>query len=252
MAKPIKRTYGWKPDLPDRRDYLYVHNKAVPILDKVDLRPGCSPVEDQGELGSCTGQAIAGAIEFNYIKQNKPQNISRLFIYYQERLMEGTVKQDAGAMIRDGIKACVQYGAPMESVWPYNISKFARKPSAAAYKDALNRQVVEYRRVVGFDDFLGALSAGFPVVFGFSVYESFESAQVAETGIMPMPAASERLLGGHAVCAVGYDKSKNWAIVRNSWGSSWGLGGYFYMPFGILQNANMSDDFWTITKMEIH
>ena len=131
--------YGWIPDLPDFRDYRYAAPSpaAAPLPPKVDLRTFCPPVYDQGELGSCTANAIGGAIEFDQMKQALPDVFvpSRLFIYYNERVIEGTVDDDAGAMIRDGIKSVARQGAPHETVWPYTIAKFRTKPSAPAATD---------------------------------------------------------------------------------------------------------------------
>lgn len=242
--------YSWRPDLPDQRDFLYAAHLpaegAATLPPLVDLRSECSPVEDQGALGSCTGQAWAGLMEFLCKKQGLPfVNISRLFIYYNEREIEGTVNQDAGAYIRDGAKTLGKDGVCAESLWPYDVRKFARKPTAKAYRDATLRKLKNYYRLNGLADFKASLASGYPVVFGFSVYESFESAAVATTGIVPMPAKNERLLGGHAVLAVGYNDAREVLIVRNSWGESWGDKGYFYLPYSFIANRALSDDFWT-------
>ena len=403
-------------------------NISLPV--KVDLRPGMPPIVDQGNLGSCTGNCVAGVVEYASIKEGKatvqnPILISRLFIYYQERVLEGSVRYDAGAYIRDGIKAMYTYGAPLETLWPYNINKFAVKPPPAAYSDALNRRVsgvttnttltatsintqititgvissgnwvtvnstanlsvgnsivisgttirnlvagtyyiksigtnananritlstanggsvfavganatgsmtgvvnnglininsttgigigtqlvfsgtgigsyltagtyfvkslgtnavtvsstlngsvfdvgngrftgsmsIEvipgYQAVPNFAACKQALAHGFPVVFGFTVYDSFESNAVAATGMMPYPnTITEQVLGGHCVCLVGYDDTpgsptNGYFICRNSWGTDWGDHGYFYMPYQVIQNTNMSSDFWIITTV---
>ncbi len=244
--------YGWIPDIPDERDHLY----AAPVVNlaklpaRVDLRPQCPKVVyDQGELGSCTSNAIAGAIQFERHKQKlKPDFVpSRLFIYYNERVIEGTVASDNGASIRDGIKSVATLGDCPETLWPYDIRKFATKPSAAAFKQALKYRAVQYQRVSRIlNQMKGCMASGYPFVFGFSVYDSFESAAVAKTGVVPMPAPSETLLGGHAVLAVGYDDAAQRFIVRNSWGPKWGMTGYFTMPYNYLLDAGLSDDFWTI------
>jgi C1A family cysteine protease len=238
--------YHWLPDKPDNRDYKYTLNStSQPNI--IDLRYYCSPIEDQGQLGSCTGNAVAGAIELLDKRAGKTLDVSRLFIYYYERLLEGTVNYDNGAYIRDGIKACYTYGAPLESLWPYDISKFRTAPSSAATTDALKRKVTLYQRIADHAGCLDALSNRYPVIIGFNVYSSFETTSVARTGIMPYPnTRTERLLGGHAVLLVGYDKARQVYIVRNSWGTGWGDGGYFYMPFQVIQNASMSSDFWII------
>jgi C1A family cysteine protease len=238
----------WKADKPDTRDYKYqVSAKVSP--NSVDLRRYCSPIENQGNLGSCTGQAVAGAIELLNKRNGKPTDVSRLFIYYYERLILGTVNYDSGAYIRDGIKATNHYGVSLESYWPYNIKKFRQEPITEAKNDALNRKVTLYERVADFNGCIDALSNGYPVIIGFDVYTSFMSATVTRTGNMPYPNTKrEKLLGGHAVLLVGYDKTKKVFIVRNSWGTSWGDRGYFYMPFNVI-NPNMSDDYWIIKSV---
>ncbi len=250
---PAKKTrkvgYGWVPDLPDHRDILYSAVRKIPakLPPKVDLRPQCSPVEDQGQLGSCTGNALAGALEFLERKDGVPfVDASRLFIYYNERVIEHSVKSDAGAMIRDGIKTLAKQGVCSEKKWPYVISKFAVKPSSACYKDAAKRQITSYQRILTLDEMRTCLADGFPFVFGFTVYESFESQQVANTGVLQMPKSNEKVVGGHAVLAVGYDDNQKRFTVRNSWGMDWGMSGYFTMPYAYLADRNLSDDLWTI------
>jgi C1A family cysteine protease len=216
---------------------------------KVDLRPHCPPPYDQGQLGSCTGNAIAGAVQFEREKQHLTPDFvpSRLFIYYGERVIEGTVGTDSGAQIRDGIKVVAQQGVPPETDWPYDITKFAQKPPPKAFTDALKDKAVSYSRLTqSLSQMKGCLASGYPFVFGFTVYDSFESQQVAQSGVVPMPAAGESVLGGHAVMAVGYDDSQQRFIVRNSWGANWGMKGYFTMPYAYLTEQNLSSDFWTV------
>ncbi len=254
-TKPEKgmNRFGWLPDLPDHRDYLYSAVRPIPptLPAQVDLRPFCSKVEDQGSLGSCTANALAGALEFLEIKDKvKYTNLSRLFIYYNERVIEHSVRSDSGAQIRDGIKTLAKQGVCTEKTWPYVISKFTNKPGAACYKEASNHQIVSYRRILTLDEMRTCLAEGFPFVFGFTVYESFESQQVAKTGIVDMPRNGERVVGGHAVVAVGYDDAEKRFLVRNSWGPKWGMKGYFTMPYHYVSDRNLSDDFWTIRKGE--
>lgn len=241
--------YHWTRDKPDHRDYKYsLSGVSQPNI--VDLRAYCSPIEDQGNLGSCTGNAIAGAIELLHKRNGRAFDASRLFIYYYERLLEGTVNYDSGAYIRDGIRATYNYGAPLESYWPYDIRKFKTTPSRQAIDDASRRKVTLYQRILDHAGCLDALSNGYPVTIGFDVYSSFESVNVARTGIMPYPnVRKERLLGGHAVLLVGYDKNRQVYIARNSWGTGWGDRGYFYMPFQVIQNTQMSSDFWIIKSV---
>jgi len=251
--KVISRTLDtfsliWKADKLDHRDYKYQITQKT-IIDIVDLRPYCTTIENQGSLGSCTGQSIAGAIELLNKRNGKPTDVSRLFIYYYERVLLGTVNYDSGAYIRDGIKATNKYGVSLESYWPYDIRKFRQEPITEAKNDALNRKVTRYERVNDFNGCVDALTNGYPIVMGFYVYDSFMSKNVARTGIMPYPNTKrEKLLGGHAVLLVGYNKTKKVFIVRNSWGTSWGDKGYFYMPFDIV-NPNMSSDYWIIKSV---
>jgi len=162
-------------------------------------------------------------------------------------VIEGTVNSDSGAQIRDGIKTISHQGDAPETDWPYNIAKFADKPPAKAYADAKKHEAVSYQRLTqDLAQMKGCLVSGYPFVFGFTVYQSFESQQVASTGVVPMPSPSEQTVGGHAVMAVGYDDSQQRFIVRNSWGTGWGMAGYFTMPYAYLIQSNLSDDFWTI------
>jgi C1A family cysteine protease len=240
---------GWIPDLPDQRDFLYadLRPSGVRLPKAVDLRPSMSPVEDQGQLGSCTGNALAGALEFLEMKSGQPfVDLSRLFIYYNERAIEHTVSSDSGAQIRDGIKTLAAQGVCPENEWPYVISAFAKKPGAKCYADAQKHTIQSYHRIASLAEMRACLAEGYPFVFGFSVYESFESATVAKTGIVNMPKPPERQIGGHAVCAVGYDDKAKRVLVRNSWGLAWGQKGYFTMPYDYVANRDLSDDFWTI------
>ena len=243
--------YGWMPDLPDQRDYKFsvVYKIPVKLPASVDLRAQCSPVEDQGQLGSCTANALAGALEFLERKDKVAfADLSRLFIYYNERVIEHTVSSDSGAMLRDGIKTLAKQGVCTEAKWPYVISQFTKKPTAACYKEGLAHQITSYQRLLTVDEMRSCLADGYPFVFGFTVYESFESATVARTGVVNMPKPGEKVLGGHAVVGVGYNDAQQRFIIRNSWGTGWGQKGYFTMPYAYLDNRNLSDDFWTIRR----
>lgn len=268
-AKQARR-YGWRPDTPDHRDYKFVPTRSLLRAppQKVDNRPLLMLPYDQFQLGSCTGQACAGEHQARQIRQHlaaiprptaaqvaaaikKSWCPSRLAIYYDERVIEGTVNQDAGAEIRDGIKVLAKKGAAPETLWPYNTAKFAKKPTAAYYAEAVKHTALRYERVTQtLSHMLAALADTGSFIFGFSVYESFESDTVTRTGVVPMPRTQERLLGGHAVMAVGYDQAKRWFIVRNSWGTRWGDKGYFYMPFDYLLNDDLSADFWRVLMLK--
>src|SRR5665213_376907 len=253
-SSPPKTTsfaYGWMPDLPDQRDLMYsapmMVMKKLPA--KIDLTSKCPPVYNQGQIGSCTANALSAAFEFDRKKQKLQDFMpSRLFLYYNERALQNTVNSDSGAFIRDGIKTLNVNGICPEKEWPYDTNKFAQKPPQKCYTDALKSTIKSYQRLnnTNLSQLQSCLSEGFPFVFGFTVYESFESQQVARTGMVPMPSPKEKVVGGHAVMAVGYDDSKQAAIVRNSWGKDWGLKGYFYMPYGYITSSHLCDDFWTI------
>jgi len=246
--------YGWLRDLPDARDVLY----AAPLLtlanglpESVDLRLFCPPIYNQGQLGSCTGNGIAAAIEFDRIKFKRPTfTPSRLFIYYNERVIENTICADAGAQVRDGIKSVAALGAPSETLWPYKISKFKQEPSHAAYAAARRDLVSSYARVSqSLVQMQGCLAEGYPFVFGFTVYSSFDSKKVAKTGVVSMPSHNEKVTGGHCVLAVGYDNQTRTFLIRNSWGVRWGKKGYFTMPYEYLLEPHLASDFWTIRSI---
>jgi C1A family cysteine protease len=239
--RKIKR-YGWKPSLPHNvKKYSSCHEFVAELPALIDLRSHCPAVYDQGDLGSCTANGIAGAIQFV-----QPDVMpSRLFIYYNERGIEGDPDQDGGAEIHDGIQSISKQGACAETEWPYDISQFAVCPPEQCYTDALKDLIKDYSSLDNNNDIKQALHAGYPVVFGMTVYESFESPEVASTGMVPMPASSEEVIGGHCMLIVGYDDEKQCFIVRNSWGASWGISGYCYIPY--LYISQFASDFWTIS-----
>lgn len=241
--------YLLKKDRPDLRDLIFSPKKfklSEHLPASVDLRNGCSPVVDQGNLGSCTANAIASGLR-EYLEIKSKQNLvslSRLFLYWEERSMEGTVNQDSGAEIRDGMKALNQIGVCPEEDWPYDISTFENTPTDKMKTNAVPYKISQYQRIASLTTLKAALAEDFPVVIGINVYESFESDEVAKTGIIPMPNTStEQLLGGHAVLIVGYNDAKSWLIVRNSWGDSWGDKGYCYLPYDYF--SKYSSDCWT-------
>ena len=252
-VREVKR-FGWVPDIPDARDFMFSAPEAVltALPKKVNLTSKMPPVYDQGQLGSCTANAIGAAFEYEQVQQKQKDFMpSRLFIYYNERAIEGTIDSDSGAMIRDGIKCAAKLGVCSEDTWPYDLARFTEKPPTKAYTEAKKHQVVLYRRVMpNLHQMQGCLASGSPFVFGFTVYESFMSPAVAKTGEVPLPPRGEQVLGGHAVVAVGYDDTSQRFIVRNSWGKAWGKKGYCTMPYGYLTDPSLASDFWAIYTVE--
>ena len=246
--------YGWIRDLPDHRDYAYeaplVQLGALP--EKCDLRAQCPAVYDQGHCGCCTGNAISAAFAYAQTKEGLPTFApSRLFIYYNERTIEGTNASDAGGQIRDGMKVLHTEGVCSEATWPYDLGQLTADPPAAAYAEAdLHRATSFHRLRQTAEQLKGCLASGFPFVFGFAVYQSFETPAVAATGQAPMPAPTESLVCGHAVMAVGYEDSTQQLILRNSWGPGWGDAGYFYLPYAYALNESLAGDFWTVRTVE--
>ena len=207
------------------------------------------PVYNQFQINSCTANAIAAAMEFDDIKRGFKDvtTPSRLFVYYNERALEGTTGKDVGGQIRDGIKAVSSRGACPEAIWPYLNADVLLKPSAASYSKARRYKAVSYQRIShNLDHLRCCLASGYPFVFGIKVFTSFEGTAVKKTGKLNMPRRGEKTIGLHAVLAAGYDDAIRRFIVRNSWGKEWGLRGYFTIPYEYLLDSKISHDFWTI------
>lgn len=253
-----KHKYGWHPSIPDHRDHIYSapHEHMLNLPSSVDLTSNMPEVYDQGDLGSCTANAVAAAVEYERMKQSFEKTMpSRLFIYYHERALEGTINSDSGAQIRDGIKTIATKGVCPEEEWPYDISKFTVCPSPQCYADALKELATIYSAVPqDLTQLKSVLAEGYPIAFGIAIFESFESEEVANTGIVPMPNFNESCLGGHAVLIVGFDDASQSFKVRNSWGTGWGIPdsetgigtGYFTLPYSYVLNAGLASDFWVI------
>jgi C1A family cysteine protease len=284
-----KRGMGWLPDYPDIRDYTFenkellskkeIHALVTPIgLQKadrttlpssVDLRRWCPPIEDQGEIGACTAHAGVGMVEY-YEKRafGKHIDASRLFLYKATRNLS-ELYGDSGASIRSTMGALVLFGVPPEKYWPYNDKDpdFDKEPSAFCYSFAENYKSIRYFRhdtpklseEAVLESVKKTLVAGIPLMFGFTVYNSIDQAN--STGKIPFPCSNERVLGGHAVVAVGYDdkteirnadcdvSAKGAMLIRNSWGDGWGDGGYGWLPYEFLYRE-LSVDFWSMLKQE--
>jgi C1A family cysteine protease len=218
-----------------------------PAPASVDNRQFCSPVADQGQLGSCTAFSMAKGLREYLQNKNgeKATPMSALWLYYNERAHMGAqyIKQDSGANMSDGNYVLSNQGCATEASWGYNIAKFTVKPPAAADASAAAWKIKSAANLATVDDVKAAVAAGQPVVFGFTVYESFEA--IGADGVMPDPKPGESVLGGHAVMVVGYDDQKQQLTVRNSWGGGWGDKGYFYMSYKFASDVNNAMDWWT-------
>lgn len=239
---------GWRPDTPDLRDRIYRSKTAV-LPSAIDLEPQFAQISalpfDQGQLGSCTANAISAAILFAEHKEGAadktPTVPARLGIYYYERLLENTVNSDSGAEIRDGLKVVAKRGYVDEKQWPYDIATFTKdivqiQPGA--------EHVISYHRIRQNSTPMAAcIAEGYPFVFGITVYSSFMD---APNGDIPMPSSGEQVEGGHAILCVGYDSKTRRFKFLNSWGSSWGRSGFGTIPFDYLTHPSLDGDYWTI------
>ncbi|XP_011403307.1 PREDICTED: uncharacterized protein LOC105312396 [Amphimedon queenslandica] len=256
----VRYYYGAKPDKPDDRDYgKKYHKHEIPFMwthPNVDLSGYVHHVYDQKDLGSCTANALCAAYGLDLVKQSKTTkggfsyfDPSRLFLYYNTREREGNRLKDSGASIREALKAMNCNGVCKESDWPYIVKRFKEKPPQSAYAAAVGNNLCKYERLdQDIDQFRACLKDNCPFVFGFNVYGSFDDTKTA--GYMPLPSIREQLgepLGKHAVVAVGYDDSKRYFKLLNSWGSRWGDNGYFYMPYQFIENSSLCFDFWKIS-----
>lgn len=260
----MSRNFGWKRSTSPNDPHIlkYVPNqKSVVYPPYLDLRPNCKSIQiyDQGDLGSCTANAVCFAYRYAEMIQNIPHifSPSRLFLYYNTRALINEIYIDSGASLQDTIKSAATSGVCSESLWKYDITQFTVKPTQTCYDQAVTAKVLTYANVVqNLDSIKSALASGYPVVFGFDVYISF--LYIGANGIMPIPASTEPIIGGHAVTIVGYDDSIKFSntvsggfIIRNSWGPTWGANGYFYMSYTCALNVLHAGDFWIIqTIME--
>ncbi len=243
---------GWRRQLPDIRDHVFSVPRVSELPRHINLSATIGPVWDQGDAGSCTGNGIAAAIKYDRVKSGETPDFvpSRLMLYYDGRAIEGTQDSDAGASIRDVVKAAAAQGVCPESNWPYDLNNLTTRPSRSAYDAGATHRVTGYQSLAqNLDSMKATLASGFVFVFGFTVYQNFMTSQMANLGLMSMP--SGRTEGGHCVCAVGYN-SRNYIMCRNSWGPDWGdrdFPGHFWMPAAYIINPNLAADFWVINAV---
>jgi len=236
-------------DKPKKGD-MWGKFKRMKTPASVDLRPKCPAVyvPTQGNLNSCTAQAIAAAYEFDEEDSENKFTPSRLFIYYNERVIEGTTKSDPGARIRDGIETIRSTGVCREESWNYDITKATTKPPAHCYIEAEDHKAITYHRVKqDLRSIKSCLAQGKPIVFGFAVFPSYSSS-TSKTGLLKMPNGETRI-GGHCVLAVGYSDKHKTITVRNSYGPNWGAKGHFYVPYKFILNKDLAWDFWVVNKV---
>lgn len=242
---------GWKPDIPDRRDFIHEPEKVRRLPSSFDLSERFFTVWNQRSLGSCTAHTVAAASLFLDLTDRDMSIVlpSRHFIYYNTRLIEGTVDTDAGAEIRSAIKSVSKFGYPSEEQEPYRIREFSEKPRASSYRSALKERVKRYERVERkLPHFRSLIYSGYPVAIGFTCYESIYSEATTSTGLVRLPKGREKVEGGHAVLVVGYDDKRGCLIFRNSWGSGWGRRGYGILPYEYIEDSGLSDDFWVLLR----
>ncbi len=264
--------YGWIRDLPDQRDYIlsdvishisidfklkrYPKEGVSALPTSINLLNTMPDVYDQGQIGSCTGNAIAAVIQYDLMKQNEyyevshTQQPSRLFLYYNGRYIEGTQSYDCGAQLRDVMKGAVQYGSVSEQSYSYDLSHVTSCPPGAEYVTAKLHKLMQYASIVQTESVIKTvLASNYPIAFGIVVYSSFETDQVTQTGQVPMPTSSDSSIGGHAVVLIGYDDSTQKFLVRNSWGNSWGMNGYFTLPYEYVLSPGLASDFWVVNTV---
>jgi len=209
-------------------------------------------VYDQLHLNSCSANALAAALRFDEIKQHRDAapEPSRLFIYFNERLVSNVVADDVPVSLRDGYRTIARYGACPETMWPYEVRRFRRRPPPSCYRSATRHKAIAYYRIRRALSHLRAcLADAYPFVFAVAVHKSFMSRGVKRTGRIPVPTRRDKLLGGHAVLAVGYDDAARVLMFRNSWGRGWGDDGYGYLPYQFLSSSALSWDFWTMRRV---
>jgi C1A family cysteine protease len=250
----VKRHLGTGRDSVSPLDWKYrPHSSVVNRLPaSVDLRRHCPPVYDQLHLNSCSANAIAAALRYDEIREGRLHvpSPSRLFIYYNERVLAGCVGTNSPVSLRDGYRTVSKVGVCPDTMWPYHIRRFRRAPTPGCFEAAHRHRAIAYYRIRrAIVDLRACLAQKFPFVMAIAVHQSMMNRDVTRTGLVPVPTRHDKIRGGHAVLAVGYDHARRLLIFRNSWGHRWGLGGYGYLPYAFLADAALSWDFWTMRRV---
>jgi C1A family cysteine protease len=247
----IKHTYGYKPDLFDHRDYKFAPKFGVSQLPpSTNNRAHIDWIYDQGAENSCVAQSSSSLIRYVRKQQNLPEiDPSRSFIYWCGRVVEGDQTRDQGMQIRTAMQVLSNSGYCSETLWGYYPSTIFAQPAVAVYDAASHNLVAEYVSInQNHADLKSSLAEGKPFVFGMEVFTSMESAEVAQSGFVPMPTKTDEVLGAHAVLCVDYDDSKEAYFIMNSWGSGWGQKGFFWLPYNFIESQELCSDFWTINS----
>ena len=247
----LRHMRGYIPDTKDHRDRFFTAAPSLVLPAASSLRGLGSPIRDQGQIGSCTGNSSTEAMGYLYLKAGLPDPIfSRLFAYYFGRVLDGdAATDDSGCQIRNIIKALAAYGVPPESVWPYTAG-FSSKPLPSAMFEAVRHKVLFYYRVPNLFTLKASIAQGFPVVFGVSVPDNMMSDACAASGEVQYPAKTEGFDGGHAILAIGYDDATRRVTFQNSWGEGWGDKGFGTLPYEMFDDGFV-DDCWTIRREEM-
>ena len=221
---------------------------------EVDLRPNCSPVEDQGNVGSCTANSIVGALEYLQIASGAPMtDLSRLFVYYNARRFSDCERVDCGASMPHAMASLLAFGACPEVVWPYDEARWSLKPEDVCYQNTMRFEGLHYASVSPNDERKYVLASGLPIIFGMRVPQRLLMVIGGETGHMfpPKDGNWEQAASGHAMLIVGYSDTKHAWLVRNSWGTDYGIDGHVWIDYHVMDRYGFGPNaFWTVGPLD--